>query len=57
MINKRTKVECRTDSKRHCMECIHYDYCDKANCCDGNCFQCDYFNCPNNLNKERIERT
>lgn len=23
--------ECRTDSKKHCMACEHFDYCDRAN--------------------------
>lgn len=39
---------CRTDSKKHCMACKYYDYCDRANRCDGHCDKCDVKDCENN---------
>lgn len=47
------KVDCKTNSKKFCMVCQHYDYCDKANRCDGNCFICDDYDCHNNLIKKK----
>lgn len=45
---------CKTDSKKYCMACPHYDYCDRANRCDGNCHKCDDETCENNpLYQER----
>jgi hypothetical protein len=41
-------MECRTDSKKHCMACEHCGYCDKANVCDGECHECDDDGCENN---------
>ena len=43
---------CKKDSKKYCMSCKHYDYCDRANRCDGHCSKCDNTNCENNLNYE-----
>lgn len=41
-------MECRTNSKKHCMACEHIDYCDKANRCNGDCHICDDYACENN---------
>ena len=41
---------CKKDSKKYCMNCEHYDYCDKANRCDGSCSACDDESCENNKN-------
>lgn len=43
---------CRTDSKKYCMACRHYDYCDRANRCNGDCGNCDVTDCENNPLKE-----
>ena len=41
-------MKCRTDSKKYCSKCEHFDYCDIANKCDGNCHKCDDYDCENN---------
>lgn len=41
---------CKSGSKKNCMNCKHYDYCDIANRCDGNCSACDINDCENNKN-------
>ena len=41
-------MNCKRDSKKHCMNCEHCDYCDHANKCDGNCHKCDDYDCENN---------
>ena len=28
-------VPCKKDSKKYCMACRHYEYCDRANRCNG----------------------
>ena len=43
---------CKKDSKKYCMSCKHYDYCNRANRCDGHCSKCDNTNCENNPNYE-----
>jgi hypothetical protein len=56
-------MKCRKDSKKHCMSCRHYDYCDRANRCNGDCHLCDDYDCENNPSykknkqKEDIIRT
>lgn len=32
---------CRKDSKKYCMACRHYEYCDRANRYNGDCKNCD----------------
>ena len=39
---------CIQNSKQTCMNCKHYEYCDKANRCDGRCYECDIIKCQNN---------
>lgn len=39
---------CRKDSKKHCMACRHYAYCERANRCNGDCQHCDDKDCENN---------
>lgn len=41
-------MKCKTNSKKYCMACEHYDYCDKANSCNGECHACDDYDCENN---------
>lgn len=43
---------CKKDSKKYCMSCKHYEYCDRANRCDGQYSKCDNTNCENNPNHE-----
>lgn len=43
---------CKKDSKKYCMSCKHYDYCDRANRCDGHCSKCNNTNYENNPNYE-----
>lgn len=49
--------ECRTDSKKHCMACEHFDYCDRANGCNGNCSCCDDEECDNNPLYQKTKHT
>ena len=51
---KKMKVKCKTDSKLYCRHCRHYDYCDKANRCYGDCHKCDDYECENN--KKKLEK-
>ena len=46
-------MKCRKDSKKYCMSCKHYDYCDRANRCNGNCHLCDDYECENNPKTSR----
>lgn len=39
---------CEKHSKKICSQCSHYDYCDRANRCDGRCYDCDNDGCENN---------
>lgn len=39
---------CKKDSKKYCMACRHYEYCDRANRCNGDCCKCDDNGCENN---------
>ena len=41
-------LPCKKDSKKYCMACRHYEYCDRANRCNGDCERCDYNVCENN---------
>lgn len=41
-------VPCKKDSKKYCMACRHYEYCDRANRCNGDCCKCDDDGCENN---------
>lgn len=43
---------CSKDSKKYCMTCRHYTYCDRATRCDGNCQHCDDKDCENNPDYE-----
>ena len=40
------------NSKKTCMNCKHYEYCDRANRCNGDCGRCDDTTCENNPNYE-----
>ena len=40
-------VPCKKDSKKYCMACRHYEYCDRANRCNGDCERCDDNVCEN----------
>lgn len=44
--------DCQKNSKLTCSRCRHYDYCDRANRCDGKCHSCDITACENNPNYE-----
>lgn len=46
---------CNKDSKKYCMTCRHYAYCDIAKRCDGICDSCDVTKCENN--PEHKEKT
>ena len=39
---------CEKHSKKLCAQCRHYDYCDRASRCDGQCDCCDDSECENN---------
>ena len=39
---------CENHSKKLCAQCRHYDYCDRASRCDGQCDCCDDSECENN---------
>lgn len=39
---------CKRDSKKYCMACEHYEDCDRANRCNGDCKNCDDSSCENN---------
>ncbi len=39
---------CKQNSKKTCINCKHYEYCDRANRCDGDCGHCDDATCENN---------
>ena len=39
---------CEKNSKKTCMNCKHYEYCDRANRCNGDCGHCDDTTCENN---------
>lgn len=39
---------CFQNSKKTCMNCKHYEYCDRANRCNGDCGHCDDATCENN---------
>lgn len=39
---------CKRDSKKYCMACQHYEECDRANRCNGDCKNCDDASCENN---------
>lgn len=39
---------CEKHSKKLCAQCRHYDYCDRASRCDGQCDCCDDSECKNN---------
>ena len=39
---------CIQNSKKTCMSCKHYEYCDRANRCNGDCGHCDDATCENN---------
>lgn len=39
---------CIQNSKKICMNCKHYEYCDRANRCIGDCGHCDDATCENN---------
>jgi len=41
-------VPCKKDSKKYCMACRHYECCDRANRCNGDCERCDDNVCENN---------
>ena len=41
-------VPCKKDSKKYCMACRHYEYCDRANRCNGDCERCNDNVCENN---------
>ena len=41
-------LPCKKDSKKYCMACRHYEYCDRANRCNGDCCKCDDNGCENN---------
>lgn len=41
---------CKQNSKKTCMNCKHYEYCDRANHCNGDCGRCDDTTCENNPN-------
>lgn len=43
---------CRNDSKKYCMACRYYDYCDRANRYNGDCENCDDTACENNPEHE-----
>mgnify|MGYP001109422243 CR=1 FL=1 len=43
---------CEKNSKKTCMNCKHYEYCDRANRCNGDCGHCDDETCENNPNDE-----
>ena len=41
-------LPCKKDSKKYCMACRHYEYCDRANRRNGDCERCDDNVCENN---------
>ena len=44
---------CIQNSKNTCMNCKHYEYCDRASRCDEKCYDCDDNGCENNpINKK-----
>ena len=48
---------CIQNSRKTCMNCKHYDYCDRACRCDGRCYVCDDATCENNpINKSKTQK-
>ena len=45
---------CKQNSKKTCMNCKHYEYCDRANLCNGDCGHCDDDTCENNPNYKEL---
>ena len=46
---------CEKHSKKICAYCKHYDYCDRANSCDGRCYVCGINKFENNTSyKEQM---
>lgn len=41
-------TNCKANSKKLCIECKHFGYCDIAMRCDGKCHNCDITDCENN---------
>lgn len=46
---------CKLNSKKVCSNCPYLGYCDKANVCDGRCYECDITACENNPNYKEKE--
>lgn len=45
------QTNCNNHSKKLCSECKYIECCDRASVCDGNCGQCDIYDCENNPNR------